>query len=391
MSSEPTTSASKTQAWRLVATAYLVTRLPLVLFAYLIAHFGGRPLRYGHFLFHGGQPHTNWLVDAFQKWDAYWFLHIVREGYQFVGPVEQVSGVVAGIPETNVTPFPLYPMLMKAGSWITGDPALAGLVISQVALLIGMWALFRLGRIEFGEAGARRVLWFFALVPWGYAFSAIYSESLFFALTVGAILAVRCDRPGLGGVLGMFAALTRLPGCLVVIPMVLDLHRRRREAGQGVFPAMLWLALVPLGTAAYFAYLWWLTGEPAAYFVAQQGWHKELVPIWHHVADWLTAPRLDGQAMLDIATIAVGLAILVGGWRTLRRSDWTYMAVSFAVLFSSSYLLGLPRYMAGVYPIYLVLGRFASVRPQAGQAVVIAFAMVGPMVFWIWTTWLYAF
>ena len=378
--------------WRIALFAYFVTRLPLVLFAWLLHHFNaGRSLRPGHFLFHGGEPHSSWLVDAFQKWDSYWFLNIVREGYRFVGPVEQVSGVTAGIPETNVTPFPLYPLAMKVGGWITGDPAVAGLLVSQICLLLSFWLLYKLARLDLNRGPAEMAVWFFALVPWTYAFSAIYSEALFFCLVLGSIYAARSNRFLVAGILGMLASLTRLPGVLVAIPVFLEILAHRKETGRAPITASLALMLIPFGSAAYLGYLWWLTGEPFAYFIGQQGWHKELVVPWHHVYVWITSADFDGQQMLDLTTTTFAIAILVVGFDRIRFSYWAYLLVSTLVLLSSSYLLGLPRYLAAVFPVYFVLAGLAARRPGVGRAIVIVFALTAPPVFWVWSTWRYAF
>ena len=378
--------------WRIAFLAYFTTRIPLVLFAWLLDHFNAvRWLHPGHFLFHGGEPHSSWLVDAFQKWDSYWFLNIVREGYQFVGPVEQVWGVTAGIPETNVTPFPLYPIMMGIGGWITGDPAVAGMVVSQVCLLLSLWLLYKLARLDLSRGPAEMAVWFFALVPWTYAFSAIYSEALFFCLLLGCIYSARHSRFLFAGLLGMFAALTRLPGVLIAIPVFLELIEHRKEKGRTPISASLALLMIPLGAVAYLGYLWWLTGEPNAYFIGQQGWHKELVVPWHHIYVWLTSSDFDSQMMLDLTITTFAVAILVLGFNRIRFSYWAYLLVSTLMLLSSSYLLGLPRYLAAVFPVYFVLADVAARRPTVGRAVVLGFAMTTPLVFWVWSTWRYAF
>jgi hypothetical protein len=375
------------KGWRVALVAYFATRLPLLLFAGLINYFRPATLRDGHFLYHGGAAHDTWWIDAFQRWDAYWFLNIVREGYHFHGPVEQVSDVVAGIPETNVTPFPLYPALMSAGEWLLGDAALAGLVISQIFMMLAMVWLYQLIQRDRGADVAKTAVWFFAVFPWGYAFSAIYSESLFFALSIGAVLAVRKGRPGLGGIAGLLAALTRMPGLLIAIPMAIEILRDRdRSRWQLGF-----VLLVPMGTLLYFGYLWQLTGEPFAYFIGQQGWHKELVPLWYHPLRWVLSPELGPETYLEVASAAFMGAILIAGWRRLRWSYWFYLAASFALLMSSSYLLGLPRYCAALFPMYIALAEIAQRKPAVGQAILLVSAMISPAVFWVWTTWRYAF
>lgn len=389
---EPSTGSGRlSPAWRVALVAFASTRIPLMVFAWVIHKYRPHTLREGHFLYHGGEPHGSWLVDAFQKWDSYWLLNIVREGYQYFGPMEQIQGVVAGRPETNITPFPLYPLLTKAVSFVTGDPAVAGLLVSQICLLLALVLLYRLARVDLSAEGSVLAVWLFALVPWTYAFSAIHTESLFFALAVGSMLAVRRDRLLLGCSLAMLAALTRLPGALLVIPIAMELGSRYGYRLRDLGWRALCLLLVPMGTLLYFAYLWSLTGEPTAYFIGQQGWHKSFVPLWYHPVYWITGAELDGQAALDVVTSAFAIAVLIVGYRLVRSSYWVYALVSYLLLMSSSYLLGLPRYLSAVFPIYFMLAALGTRHPAAGRALVAVFAMLAPVVFWVWTNWAYAF
>lgn len=378
-------------AWRVAAVAFAATRLPLVLFAWVLHRFLGPASPANAFLYHGGAPHASWLVEAFQKWDSYWFLNVVREGYHFYGAQEQVRGVVAGVPETNVTVFPLYPMAMKAFSWVLGDPAVAGLVVSQVCLLLALVLLYRLARADLGESGATWAVWLFAVQPWTYAFSAIYSESIFFALTVAAVLAARRGRFLWAGGAGLLASLTRLPGVLVLIPVGLEYLRSRRGERFRIDGRLLSLALIPFGLALYFGYLWRLTASPFAYFAAQAGWHKQIVGPWVHVVRALSRGGSAGGSLLDLAVIAFMAGLLVLGYRLLRRSDWIYMLAYVLVLVCSANLLGLPRYSAGLYPVYLVLAGLGARSPQTGRAVAALFAMSAPVVYFLWAGWVSSF
>jgi hypothetical protein len=379
--------AHQEQGWRVALIAYLATRLPLLMFARLIWYFRPSTLSDGHFLYHGGAPHGTWWVDAFQRFDAYWFLNVVREGYQFFGTMDQGSGAIAGVPETNITPFPLYPALMSAGEWLIGDASLAGLLISQVFLLLAMVWLFQLVQTETNQRVASSAVWFLAVSPFGYIFSAIYSESLFIALSIGALLAARKQHPWLGAVAGCLAALTRLPGVLIAIPLAIEIlgHRDRPRWHLGS------VLLVPAGTLLYFAYLWQLTGEPHAYFIGQLGWHHEFVPPWHHPLLWLQAPGLSGDMLVGVVTAALMVALLIGSWRRLRWSYWIYFATAFPLLMASANLLGMPRYCAALFPIYIAFADIAQRKPRLGQVTLVVSAMLSPAVFWVWTTWRYSF
>jgi len=377
--------------WRTASLAFAATRLPLALFAWILHRFLGPASPASTFLYHGGAPHANWLVDAFQKWDAYWFLNIVRGGYHFHGVQEQVQGVVAGIPETNITAFPLYPLAIKAVSWVVGDPAVAGLIVSQICLFLALVLLYRLAKLDLGDSGAAWAVWLFAVQPWTYAFSAIYSESLFFMLVVAAVLAARRNRFYLAGLAGMLAAMTRFLGVLVLIPVGLEYFFARREKRFRVDRTAPSLALIPLGMIIYFGYLWRLTGDPFAYFTAQAGWHKQVVGPWYHLVRWLTSGAFNGEVLFDLGVVVFMVALLVLGYRLVRRSYWIYVLAYFLVLMSSTSLLGLSRYCAGLFPVYLILAALAERSPQVGRTVLILFAMSAPVVFFVWTGWASSF
>ena len=377
--------------WRVAAVAFAATRLPLVLFAWILHRFLGPASPPSEFLYHGGAPHASWLVDAFQKWDSYWFLNVVREGYHFYGAQEQVRGVVPGGAETNIVSFPLYPFAVKAASWLFGDPAVAGLIVSQIALFLALVWLYRLARLDLGEGGAAWAVWLFAVQPWTYAFSAIHAESLFFALTVAAVLAARQGRFLLAGMAGFLAALTRLPGVLVLVPVALEYSVSRPPGRFRVDRRFLALGLIPLGLVLYFGYLWRLTGHPFAYFTAQAGWHNRIAGPWVHVVRWLSPGGFNGQALFELGVIAFMIGALILGYRFVRRSYWIYLLVSVLVLVSSASPLGLARYCAGLFPVYLVLAGLAAKSSQAGRAMAAIFAMSAPVVYFIWAGWVFSF
>ena len=60
-----------------------------------------------------------------------------------------------------------------------------------------------------------------AFFPAALFFSAVYSESLFLLLSVGAVLAARQGRWAWAGALAALAALTRNSGVLLLVPLAL--------------------------------------------------------------------------------------------------------------------------------------------------------------------------
>jgi hypothetical protein len=307
------------------------------------------------------------LAAPAARWDSVWYLDIAHDGY--------------GGNDERAAFFPLYPLLVRAGGWLCGSPLIAGLVISLAAFWAGSAALHRLARIELGPEEARWAVAALTLFPGSLWFSAVYSESLFLMVSVGAVLYARQGRWGLAAVLGALGAATRSAGVVLVVPLGLlwlDAFRARRAT----LWSAAWLALVPAGLAAFCGYLAAAGHRWNAPFKAQDTWHRTLAGPWHGVADGAVAAwdglrqvlhgpppplyfdKAGGDAMAvgrhNIALFLFLLAAVPALVGALRRLPLAHGAYAFcALLLPLSYpvgpqpLMSLPRFEAVLYPLFL--------------------------------------
>src|SRR3954451_7929786 len=141
---------------------------------------------------------------------------------------------------------PLYPLLSRAVTAPLESPLLGGVAVSFAALAAALFLLHRLVALELGERYARPALLVTALFPTAFFFSAIYTESLFLALSVGAFYFARRERWALAALCGALAAATRNTGVLLLVPLALMPRARRRD--------FAWLAAIPAGLIAVLAY-----------------------------------------------------------------------------------------------------------------------------------------
>lgn len=344
------------------------------------------------------------LVGPAARWDSVWYLNIANDGYGGSG--------------NRAAFFPLYPLLVKVLGTLCGSPLIAAIAISLGAFLAALTALHRLAVIEVGEEAARWAVLALALFPGSLWFSAAYSESLFLTVSVGAVLAARQGRWAWAGALGALGAATRSAGLLLMVPLVLlwwDAYRssvpraRRRDVA--------WVAIVPLGLAAYCGYLA-ATGEPAdAPFSSQDTWHRAMKGPWTGVADGATAAwagvrqlvhgppppvyfdRAAGDAMAigrhNIALFAcllLAVPALIGALRRLPLAHGAYALC--ALLLPLSYpvgpqpLMSLPRFEAVLYPLFLWLGWWLARGPAWRRVVVLGtFALGLAACSALFTTW----
>mgnify|MGYP002622354613 CR=1 FL=1 len=325
------------------------------------------------------------LAAPAARWDAVWYLSIARDGYG---------------DEASTAFFPLYPLLLRA----LGGSVLAGTLLSCACLLVALAALRQLTALELGEEAARWAVLMLAFSPMAFFLSAVYSESLFLALTVGAVLAARRDRWAWAGALGMLAAATRSTGVLVLVALVaIAFAGGRRPRARD----LAWLALVPAGLAAFPAGLALAGMDWRAPFDAQGVWYREwagpLGGVWDGaVAAWAGARQLVAGAggriyfpqaagdPLAIARINVVLFLwlvpvavaLPGVLRRLPLAYGAYVAASLAVPLSypavPQPLMSLPRFVLVCFPLWMWLGwllarhRRARAPALAASAILLA-------------------
>jgi hypothetical protein len=204
------------------------------------------------------------ILFSLTTWDGQFYLGIIRDWYH----VEPVSGLYR-----DVAFLPLYPLIVRvlATPWPQFAELIAVLV-SNVAFLVALGMLARLGDPYIGRRRAAYAASLLAIYPFASAFAMAYTESLFLLLMVGAFLAAERRHRGWTGILLGLACLSRFQGLVLLLPLLLI---QLRQDSWRPRPSNAWLALGPLATAAFLVYVGWLTGSPTGYLDAQLAWGRE--------------------------------------------------------------------------------------------------------------------
>jgi len=201
---------------------FVATRLGILLVAYLsvglVADAPGTP----PYHLRGTE---NRLVDVLgSRWDTGFYVSIAEEGYFY-----------EDVPLPSVAFFPLYPLLMRVVSSVVGDPLVAGILISNVALLLATMLFYRLVAEEWGEPVADRAVWYWLIFPVAFFGTAVYSESLFLLCAIGSFYFARRGYWEVAALLGIGAAMTRLVGVILVPVLLLEWWAQWR--GRRLTPA----------------------------------------------------------------------------------------------------------------------------------------------------------
>jgi hypothetical protein len=335
------------------------------------------------------------VTDVWARWDSVHFLRIAERGY---------SSAEAAF-------YPLYPgLLAGAGRALGGHYVLAGILLSLVAALGAFVLLERIAEERLGGDGARRAVLYLAFFPTALFLQAVYSESLFLFLCLGAFALAERDRITEAGVVVGLALLTRPTGIALVPPLVLIARRRSWQLTTALPVA-----------AAYPLLLWWKVGDPWAFARAEGTWHRHLSPagplggIWDGLrAGWAGIEQVASGSNAHVYWTAVGpadstplrtavinlvllgflvvfVALAVIAWREVGAPYGLFSALSLALPLSvpSSRwpLLSLPRFGLVVFPFFLALAWIGGRHPRANAAIVGLSALLLGVFVTQWALW----
>ena len=333
------------QTVREVLIDFAATRLAIIVIAELAAAIIGQ--RAGSHV----QESRHALLAVWGRWDAVHYLNIATQGYQGF----------------DMAFFPLYPALIRIVGSLAGNHLIAGLLISNASFFFGLLYLYKLLEHEYDRAVARRAIFYVSIFPTSVYFAAVYTESLFFMLTVASFYYMRGRHWWLAGIFGFFAALTRVEGVLLLVPFVIEWSaQEERPRGTRAYLDLAAGTLIPLGLAVYMAYLWVLRADPLYFSHVQVHWNRTLAWPWVSVANAFgkivhaTGGQEVANQSLEIGFTMLMIAVLLAGWHSLRPSYIAYMALSILVPMSTSNLMSMPRFALVLFPMFVILARWGE-------------------------------
>jgi hypothetical protein len=371
-----------------------------------------------------------WLGDVLAgpaaRWDSSWYLVIAHYGYRpdlgaFTAP--------------RAAFFPLYPLGLRAISWLGTPPVLAGVLLSMVALALALYGIHRLTTLEFRRGAlalggaprahdaARLAVLLTAFAPMAFFLSAVYSEALFLALSVAVFWSARHGRWALAGVLCALTGATRSAGVLLVVPAaILYLYGPREDRaperahavagardGDGASAARLavdrarrllpryrprrdlsWLGLAPAGVGAYMVYLALAGGDALLPFHAQGVWGRHFAGPYAGIWDGLQAAFEGARQLLSFQGAHVYFPSAAGSPFVAAGHNLLLLAFLLAAITA---VVGVLRTLPFAYGAYVIVALAMPlsypVAPQPLMSLPRFLLVLFPLTMWL-AAWLAA-
>ena len=319
--------------------------------------------------------YTGGIFERLDIWnpgsfDARHYLSIAENGYQTEGDARLL-----------LVFFPFYPVLVRLLGGLTGDLLVSGLIVSNLCFVLAGYVLYELIMPDYGRETALRTVKFLCLTPATVLFSAPMSDSLFLLISLLTVYLARRKRYVCASVVGFFAALTRLPGVLLVIPLLFEcisdwsavLYAGVTEDAKGILKRVgqiLSVLIIPLGFGVYLFINRNLTGDWFRFLEYQQSnWHQGMGWFFstaeyqtRYAIGALTEDLTDllGLWLPNLLAVFGSLALVTATVKKLRPGYTAYFIAYFLVTVGATWLLSAPRYMAAAFPALLALALVAD-------------------------------
>ncbi|WP_058304391.1 glycosyltransferase family 39 protein [Gorillibacterium timonense] len=328
------------------------------------------------------------FIKMFKIYDTEWYLGIAQFGYR-----------TTGHDRLSICFYPLYPALVKLFHYVIPGYFTAGVVVSNLFLLIALYYLVRLVEGEYkdsqtGILAAKLLL----LFPFSFFFSIAYTESVFIAFTILTFYALRRKKWLLAGLFAMLASLTRNQGVLLVLPILIEIlydhefirsYRNERGYRKGFLSGMLQriaAVLFPfVGIGIYVVINKVVTGHWFQFLVYQREHWKQKFGFFADLLARHTGKIFTGETryafgiwMPGILLFFVGMILIIVCAKKLRLSYAAYALVYLVISFSPTGLLSGPRYVGGLFVLYLMgalLLRKAPNYVRSGVDIILAFTL----------------
>ncbi len=154
---------------------------------------------------------SKYLLSTWYRWDTIHYLEIADFGYDF--------------DLVNTVWPPLFPFVIKVLGFFIKPSILSAIIGSNIFFILGIFLLFILVEELFDEKISQNTIFYLLIFPTSFFLIAPYSESLFLTLSVTVFLLVRKKKWLWAGVISAFAALCRVQGIILVVPIVVELIR----------------------------------------------------------------------------------------------------------------------------------------------------------------------
>ena len=298
------------------------------------------------------------ILGLTSPWDNGWYRAIAKYGYD-LEPCRHTKGDAA-----SWAFFPLNPMcisfiskVLKISVWK------AGFISNTLFFIIAL--IFSDKYILLTRKDERISNFFIFLMifgPYTFYFSMLYTESLYFMLTMMTFYFMIKEKWIQMGIAGCLLSATRSTGVLIVFSIAIYYLTNKYNLKKNWIAVLkdalkdynlvLGVSMIPMGLFAYMSYLWKLTGDSLAFVRIQKAWGRSDVSFLNLLQQFLFNEK---KSYIYFVVFAL-FSIIIVVYAICKHHSYEIVtpAAILAIQCRSSFLC-IPRYMISTGLFWIVV------------------------------------
>jgi Gpi18-like mannosyltransferase len=308
------------------------------------------------------QSFIQFLSKVLSSWDGGNFLEIAKKGY------------------TNndlIVFFPLYPVLIRVFFFL--NPIFIGIIINLSCLILGLYFLTKLLKDHVDKNIIYKTLIYLLIFPTSFYFISLYSESLFFLLSVLTFYLYHKKQTKWAILAAILSSLTRFSGIIVALLLVIESFRSKN-------PNRFYTLFSFSGILLYALYNYLLIGNFFALLSAESEWGRGIAFPGFPIVDSLifisknNFQNIPIMIYFDLLFISFGLGIILRSFRILKLEFSLYGLFSILLPLCTSVLISVPRFLNVMFPIFYTI---ATIKTRLFHLVYIFLSLGFLIFFWV--------
>jgi hypothetical protein len=295
---------------------------------------------------------------TFIGWDSAWYLSILTKGYGFSPQSYAFS--------------PMLPFLGRIFDLLFQNPIVS---LAVCSLVFGvLWVpLYQL--VAENYMSKRKALFstlVFGLSPYVFLFTTVvYTEGLFFVVTLSSWYYFKRNKIGHAAGFAALCTLTRITGVVITLPLIAaSIFKKKTQKKYWLAFSLLpilaliaWSVYCKLAANDFLAFMhateW--SGMYTMRTLITEGFSQKGLAVFQDVFQNSPAPTVWLTPFAVTAGIAVPGFLIWRAWKIDKPLMLYYLFSYIGVLMFGS-LVSLPRYISGLFPLWILITRFIPVN-----------------------------
>jgi Gpi18-like mannosyltransferase len=295
-----------------------------------------------------------------------------RANFDGIHYINIARGTSVGVSQSAF--FPLYTKLIAVLGPLFKNHNLAGVVISLMSFVIGSFMFKKLLALDYAPVYSRWIYLALLFFPTSFYFGFVYTEGLYFLLSISTFYFARTRHWWLAGLTGALASYTRITGVILFPALIIELFSQSHYSFKQVKSQLKNLIPVFLILLGLMLFMWQLNQsvhDPLAFLHVQstfaQGRSDKLIILpqvfWRYLKIVVTFNRSDPlfyTILFELFTSIVFLVLSIISFARHRLSYSFFNFTCFILPTLTGTFTSMPRYVLTCFPAFFIIGHFLS-------------------------------